>query len=102
LVVRVEVLYAPTCANSLMHLERVREAVADFGDDIIIDEIDVSEHPEALKKYPSSEWQEFKDGYMHYFTVVAVNGKAQDKWYWDYGKIAEAVKREIELKKGRK
>jgi len=102
LVVKVEVLYAPTCANSLMWLERIQEAVADSGGDVRVEEIDVSEHPEALKKYPSRVWQEFLDGYIHYLTVVAINGKVLDDWYWDTRRIVEAIKREIGLEKKRK
>jgi len=96
---KVEVLYAPTCADSLMHLVKIREALAGFGDHVTIEEIDVTEHPEALRKYPSSEWQEFLDGYIHYLTIVAVNGKAVEHWYWDVGRIVEAVKRELEQQK---
>ena len=95
MVVKVEVLYAPTCANHLMWLEKVRKLVEDLGEDVVIEEIDVWEHPEALKRYWSDAWQEFKDGYIHYFTLVAVNGRAIN-WYWDIGKVKEAILRELE------
>jgi len=39
--VKVEVLYVPTCAGFLMWLERIRKVVADFGSDIIIDEVNL-------------------------------------------------------------
>jgi len=98
LVIKVEVLYAPTCANFLVWLEEVRKIVDDFDEDVIIEEIDVSEHPEAMKKYWSSVWPTFKEGYTHYFILVVVNGKILD-WYWDTNKIAEAIRKEIEAEK---
>ena len=97
--VNIEVLYAPTCANSLLSLKRVRKALADFENDVTIEEIDVTKHPEVLNKYPSPVWQDFLDGYIHYLTIVAVNGKALEHWYWDTGKIVEAVRRELEPEK---
>jgi len=78
-----------------MWLERIREVMADFGDNVAIEEIDISEHPEVLKKYPSRVWQEFLDGYIHYVTIIAVNGKVSENWYWDVREIAEAVRQEI-------
>jgi len=78
LTVKIEVLYAPTCANSLMWLERIREVMADFDDKITIEEIDVSEHPNVLKKYPSRVWQEFLDGYIHYVTKT-IRGRIPTK-----------------------
>lgn len=92
----VEVLYAPTCADSLMWLVKIRKALKAFGDDVELEEVDVTEHPEVLKGYESRAWQEFTDGYTHYLTVVAVNGKALEGWYWDTGKIADAVRRELQ------
>lgn len=98
MVVKVEVLYAPTCADHLMWLERVKELVDNLGEGVVMEETDVWEHPEAMKKYWSSVWPAFREGYIHYFTLVAVNGKVLD-WYWDIGKVAEAVKREMEAEK---
>lgn len=95
LVVRVEVLYSPTCANHLMWLDRVRKLVEDLDEGVVLEEIDVWEHPEALKRFWSDVWQEFKEGHIHYFTLVAVNGKAIN-WYWDLGKVKEAILRELE------
>jgi len=95
LTVKVEVLYAPTCANNLMWLERIREALADYSGDVTIEEIDVSERPEALGKYPSRRWQEFIEGYIHYFILVAVDGETLDDWYWETRKIVEAVQRKL-------
>ncbi len=100
MVVKVEVLYAPTCANGLMHLETIEKVLSEFGGEVAIEEIDVTEQPEALKKYPSKVWQEFLDGYIHYLTLVVINGKILDNWYWDKRKIAEAVRRELKLKSG--
>jgi len=79
-----------------MWLVKIRKALAAFGDDVVLEEIDVTEHPEVLEKYESRAWQEFGDGYINYLTVVAVNGKVLEDWYWDTGKIAEAVRRELE------
>jgi len=98
LVVKIEVLYAPTCANYLMWLEKVKKLADDFGEDVIIEETNVWEHPEAMKKYWSYVWPTFKEGYIHYFILIAVNGKVLD-WYWDINKVAEAIRKEIEAEK---
>jgi len=98
LVVRVEVLYAPTCANHLMWLEKVKKLVEDLGEDVIIKETNIWDHPEAIRKYWSSIWPTFKEGYIHYFILVVVNGKVLD-WYWDIEKVAEAIRKEIEAEK---
>ncbi len=79
-----------------MWLVKIRRALAAFGDNVALQEIDVTEHPEALRKYESRAWQEFADGYIHYLTVVAVNGTTLEDWYWDISKITEAVRRELE------
>jgi len=98
LVVKVEVLYAPTCANHLMWLERVKNLIVDLGEGVVVEETDVLEHPEAMKKYRSSVWPAFKEGYIHYFILVAVNAKVLD-WYWDIRKVAEAIQRELEAER---
>jgi len=98
LVVRVEVLYAPTCANHLMWLEKVKKLVEDLGEDVIIEETNIWDHPEAMRKYWSSIWPTFKEGYIHYFILVVVNGKVLD-WYWDIEKVAEAIRKEMEAEK---
>ena len=95
--VHVEVLYVPTCANSLTWLGKIREAVSGFGSDVILAEIDISEHPEVLKRYLSPVWQDFVYGYIHYVIIVVVNGKALEDWYWDTEKIVKAVRRELGL-----
>ena len=92
--VKVEVLYAPTCASHLMWLEKLREMIKEFGGDVTHEETDVWENPEALRKYWSSVWPFFRDGYIHYFILVAVNGRVID-WYWDVEKVAEAVRDEL-------
>jgi len=101
LVVKVEVLYTPTCANHLMWLERLRKIIDDFGGDVVIKETDVWEHPEALEKYWSSVWSEFKEGLIHYFILVAVNDRVLD-WYWDISKVAEAIRRELDAESATK
>jgi hypothetical protein len=60
-----------------------------------MEERNVYEHPEALKKYWSSVWPTFREGYIHYFLLVAVNGKVLN-WYWDVAKIEEAIRKEME------
>jgi len=52
-----------------MWLVRIRKAMAAFGDDIVLEEIDVTQHPRVLKKYESRVWQEFADGYIHYLAA---------------------------------
>ena len=98
MVVKVEILYTPTCANNLIWLEKLKEIMGDFGEDVIVKEIDVWEHPEAMKKYWSSVWPEFKEGLIHYFILVAVNNRVID-WYWDISKVAEAIRRELDADK---
>ena len=98
MVVRVEVLYSPTCANHLMWLEKLKKMVESLGEDVMIEETDIWDHPEAMRKYWSSIWPTFKEGYIHYFILVAVNGKVLD-WYWDLEKVAEAIRKEIEAEK---
>lgn len=78
-----------------MWVVKIRKALAAFGKDVAVKEIDVTEHPELLMKYESPAWQEFIDGYIHYLTVVAINGKALKDWYWDTEKLAEAARREL-------
>jgi hypothetical protein len=77
-----------------MWLERVKKLVDDLGAAVAIEETNVLEHPETMKKYWSSVWPAFKEGYIHYFILVAVNGKFID-WYWDIRKLEEAIKREM-------
>ena len=102
MVVKVEVLYAPTCAGMLMWLERIRKALADFGGDVVVEEIDILKHPETLRRYPSPEWSQFLNGHIHYFTVVAINGRASEDWYWDTAKIAQLVRNELEKEKAQR
>ena len=92
--VNVEVIYAPTCPSSLLWLKKIRNALAAIQIKVNIREIDVTENPEALEKYPSKVWKDFAEGYIHYLIIVSVNGKALEHWYWDLGKILEAIRRE--------
>lgn len=92
--VKVEVLYAPTCASHLMWLEKLRRLIRGLGGDVILEGTDVWENPEALRRYWGSVWPFFRDGYIHYFILVAVNGRVID-WYWDVEKVAEAVREEM-------
>jgi len=94
LTVKVEILYSPTCANHLMWLEKVKKIVEDIGEGVVLEERNVYEHPEALKKYWSSVWPTFREGYIHYLILVAVNGKVLN-WYWDVAKIEEAIRKEM-------
>ena len=93
--VKVKVLYSPTCANSLVWLDRIGELVKEINGDVVVEEIDVYEHPEVLKKYWLDIWQQFKDGYIHYFLLVVVNDEVIN-WYWDLGKVKEAILRRLE------
>jgi len=81
-----------------MWLEKLKKMVESLGEDVMIEETDIWDHPEAMRKYWSSIWPTFKEGYIHYFILVAVNGKVLD-WYWDLEKVAEAIRKEIEAEK---
>ena len=81
-----------------MWLERVKKLVDGFGEGVVLEETDVWERPEAVRRYWSSVWPEFKEGYIHYFILVVVNGKVLD-WYWDLRKVTEAIQREMEAEK---
>ncbi len=83
----------------MMWIEKIRKSLNESGYNVCLEKINVTENPEFLEKYPSQVWQQFLDGYIHYLTVVAVNGKLLEDWYWDTNKIVEEVKRCIEGKK---
>jgi hypothetical protein len=83
----------------MIWVEKIRKSLKESGYDIILKEIDVTENPKSLDKYSPRVWQEFLDGYMHYLTVVTVNGKVLEDWYWDTQKIIEEVKRCLEVEK---
>ena len=93
--VKVEILYAPTCASYLVWLDRIRRAIDDLGGGVVVEEVDVLENPEIMRRYRPHIWPEFREGYIHYFLLVAVNGKVVD-WYWDVDKVVEAVREELE------
>jgi hypothetical protein len=83
----------------MVWVEKIRKSLKESGYDIRLEEIDVTENPKSLDKYSSRVWQEFFDGYTHYVTIVAVNGKTLEDWYWDIQKIIEEVKHCFEVEK---
>jgi hypothetical protein len=83
----------------MIWVEKIRKSLKESGCNVILNEIDVTEDPKSLEKYSPSVWQEFLDGYTHYLTVVTVNGKVLENWYWDIQKIVEEVKRCFKVEK---
>jgi len=83
----------------MLWIEKIRKSLKESRYDVCLEEIDVTQNPEFLEKYPSCVWQQFLDGYTHYLTVVAVNGKLLEDWYWDTNKIIEEIERCLEGEK---